>query len=46
MMALDSALGADLRGATAIIRGIHYVCKPCATALKAAGIKKIIIEVE
>lgn len=35
--------GADLRGAHAELRGLHYVCKPCATVLKDAGIATILI---
>jgi deoxycytidylate deaminase len=39
------ALDVPLRGATAYITGHYHVCEPCARALRAAGIAKIVIEV-
>lgn len=46
IMALLNAGQADLKGATAELYGICYSCKPCAKALKDAGIKELTIHME
>jgi deoxycytidylate deaminase len=48
LAALKSAreAGADLYGSTATVFGHYWICEPCGAALRDAGVKRVVVELE